>query len=318
MGGRIRAMNRLYTLLALTIATFSSHSESRECRLLWRAVSYKGCDGCGEPDVTEEARQKVPVAGGTYTCMKTIREIVYDRVEEIRYRSRREVYYEDKEVQRTRLVPETVTKDVQYTVMVPKYETKNKTTEYTVMKPVYETKERVMNYTVRKPVYENHTKEWNIRSANLFMNASKERFITPLEKPVYETHTKTVNYTVCKPVYETKQRTIKYTVCVPKYETRQRTINYTVYNTVREEKVRTENYTVLVPEHYTKTIKVRGGHWETQSVCVPGPKMRKLVRQPGCWKYDKARGCLQTGPVPNRDDPMPTENDLQKGVGPHL
>ena len=91
-------------------------------------------------------------------------------------------------------------------------------------------------------------------------------------------------------MYETKQRKIPYTVCVPKYETRQREIQYTVYNTVREERVRTENYTVLVPEHYTKTITVKGGHWETRSVCVPGPKMRKLVRQPGCWKYDKSRG----------------------------
>ena len=103
-------MNRLYTLLALTFATFAltaNHASAAYCG----AVSYKGCDGCGEPDVTEEATaQKVPVAGGTYTCMKTIREIVYDRVEEIRYRSRREVYYEDKEVQ-VPSVPETVTKD---------------------------------------------------------------------------------------------------------------------------------------------------------------------------------------------------------------
>src|SRR5210317_1907766 len=104
------------------------------------AVSYKGCSDCDSPVIESvvASEEAVPVAGGTYTCMKTVREIVYDRVEEVRYRNRREFYYEDQEIQRTRMVPETITKDVQYTVMVPKYETKTQTTEYTVMKPVYE------------------------------------------------------------------------------------------------------------------------------------------------------------------------------------
>ena len=107
-----------------------------------------------------------------------------------------------------------------------------------------------------------------------------------VKKPVYETKTRTINYTVNKPVYETRSRTINYTVMKPVYETKTRTINYTVYNTVQEQKVRTENYTVMVPEQYTKTVTVKGGHWETRTETVPGPMMKRTVREPGTWSYD--------------------------------
>ncbi len=109
-----------------------------------------------------------------------------------------------------------------------------------------------------------------------------------VKKPVYETKTRTINYTVNKPVHETRSRTINYTVMKPVYETKSRTINYTVYNTVREQKVRTENYSVVVPEQYTKTVTVRGGHWETRTETVPGPMMRRTVREPGTWTFDPA------------------------------
>ena len=103
---------------------------------------------------------------------------------------------------------------------------------------------------------------------------------------MYETRTKTVNYTVCKPVYETKSRTVNYTVCKPVYETKSRQVNYTVYNTVREQKMRTEQYSVCVPEQYTRTVTVKGGHWETRTETIPGPVMKKTVREPGTWTYD--------------------------------
>ncbi|MDB4759886.1 hypothetical protein OAG34_01585 [bacterium] len=68
--------------------------------------------------------------------MRTVRETVYDRVEETRYRTRNEVYYEDRQVQCSKLVPETTTRNINYTVMVPKYETRTRTINYTVCKPV--------------------------------------------------------------------------------------------------------------------------------------------------------------------------------------
>ena len=99
------------------------------------AISYEGCCGSGGTTDGDEATT-APVAGGTYTCMRTVRETVYDQVEETRYRKRNEVYYEDQQVQCSRMVPETTTRNVNYTVMVPKYETRTRTINYTVCKPV--------------------------------------------------------------------------------------------------------------------------------------------------------------------------------------
>ncbi len=122
---------------------------------------------------------------------------------------------------------------------------------YTVCKPVWETKQRT--YTVCKPVWE-----------------TKQRTYT-VNKPVWETRTKEVPYTVSKPVWETRTR--NYTVNKPVWETRTREVPYSVR--------------VAVP--YTKTIQVRGGHWQSQSYTVPGKVHTKTVRDAGTFSYDAAQ-----------------------------
>ena len=216
-------MNRLWIIPAIMISAIVAGTNSASAAYCG-AISYEGCCGCGGTADGNEV-SATPVAGGTYTCMRTVRETVYDRVEETRYRTRNEVYYEDRQVQCSRLVPETTTRNINYTVMVPKYETRTRTMNYTVCKPVYEKHQRTINYTVRRPVY--------------------------------ETRKKTIKYTVCKPVYETHQRTINYTVKRPVYETRTKTVNYTVCKPVYETKSRTVNYTVCKPVYETKTRQVK-------------------------------------------------------------
>ncbi len=72
------------------------------------AISYEGCGGCGNTvvDGGVVADGAVAdgaivdggsaVAGGSYTVMRTVRETVYDQVQETRYRTRNETYYEDR------------------------------------------------------------------------------------------------------------------------------------------------------------------------------------------------------------------------------
>ncbi len=119
-------MKRLWLLPALTIIAVVSGAKTASAAYCG-AISYEGCGGC-EGSVVDGGIVDGEGAGengsaGTYTVMRTVREVVYDRVEETRYRTRNEVYYEDKEIQCTRMVPETRTKTVNYTVMVPTYET---------------------------------------------------------------------------------------------------------------------------------------------------------------------------------------------------
>ena len=277
-------MNRLWIIPAIMISAIVAGTNSASAAYCG-AISYEGCCGCGVTAGGDE-ESATPVAGGTYTCMRTVRETVYDKIEETRYRTRNEVYYEDRQVQCSRLLPETTTRNINYTVMVPTYETRTRTTNYTVCKPVYEKHQKTINYTVRRPVYETCKKTVKYTVCKPVYETHQRTINYTVKKPVYETCTKTVNYTVCKPVYETKSRTIKYTVCKPVYETKTRQENYTVYNTVREQKMRTEQYSVCVPEQYTRTVTVKGGHWETKTETIPGPVMRKTVRQPGTWTYD--------------------------------
>ncbi|MEE2781114.1 MAG: hypothetical protein VX431_02840, partial [Planctomycetota bacterium] len=56
-------------------------------------------------------------------------------------------------------------------------------------------------------------------------------------------------------------------------------------------------YTVCKPVHYTKTVNVCCGHWETQVTCCPGPVVTKCVQTPGTWEWDpcRCRCCYKPG-----------------------
>ena len=118
------------------------------------------------------------------------------------------------------------------------------------VKYVPETRTKEVCYTVCKPVWEERTHTYTVC------------------KPVWETRTKEICYTVCKPVWEERSHT--YTVCKPVWETRTKDVTYYVRKAVP----------------YTKTIQVQSGHWETQEYEVPGPIVKKVVREPGCWVFD--------------------------------
>jgi hypothetical protein len=63
---------------------------------------------------------------------------------------------------------------------------------------------------------------------------------------------------VAKPVYETRERDVCRTVCKP--------------------------------VHFTKTVKVCGGRWETETYEVPGPVVTRCIREPGCWVCNPCTG----------------------------
>src|SRR5690606_28849346 len=104
-----------------------------------------------------------------------------------------------------------------------------------------------------------------------------------------------IPYTVYRNHIETKTREIPYTVYRNHVETKTREIPYTVYNRVMEQRERTVQYTVRRPVHYTKTVQVNTGHWETVSEERPGPVVRRVVRDPGTWTWDPcACRCVYT------------------------
>jgi hypothetical protein len=111
------------------------------------------------------------------TVMKTVKCIEYEKQEVTCHKTVWERVCEEKVINCTKMVPETRTREVCYTVCKPVWETRCNT--YTVCKPVWETRSKNICYTVCKPVWE----------------------------------TKTRCYTVCKPVWETRTREIPYTVC---------------------------------------------------------------------------------------------------------
>ena len=85
----------------------------------------------------------------------------------------------------------------------------------------------------------------------------------------------------------------------PVRETHEKVINYTVMVPVKEECTREVVRVVCTPVNYTKTIQVRGGHWETRTEEVPGPVVRRVVREPGTWVWDECRcKCVTAGRLP--------------------
>ena len=48
--------------------------------------------------------------------------------------------------------------------------------------------------------------------------------------------------------------------------------------------------TVCKPVHFTKTVKVCSGRWETETCEIPGPVITRCVREPGCWVCDPCTG----------------------------
>jgi hypothetical protein len=110
-----------------------------------------------------------------HTVMKTVKCVEYEKQEVTCYKTVYDQVCEDRVINCKKMVPETRTKEICYTVCKPVWETR--TREYTVCKPVWETRTR--EYTVCKPVWETRQRE--------------------------------IQYTVCKPVWETRTR--EYTVC---------------------------------------------------------------------------------------------------------
>jgi hypothetical protein len=139
-------MKRLWMIPAFAIIALASGSKTASAAYCG-AISYQGC--CGGGVVTEGAASGGVVsegavvegavvegavvdgaasgaaisgdassAGSSYTVMRTVRERVYEQQQQTRYRTRYETYYEDQVVSRTRMVPETTAREVQYTVMV--------------------------------------------------------------------------------------------------------------------------------------------------------------------------------------------------------
>jgi hypothetical protein len=217
-----------------------------------------------------------------HTVMKTVRCMEYRQQEFTCHKTCWDRVCEDRVINCVKYVPETCSREVCYTVCKPCWETKTRC--YTVYKPCWETKTREVCYTVCKPCWETKTRCYTVYKP-CWENHSKEVCYTVC-KPVWETKTRC--YTVCKPCWETKTKEICYTVCKPCWEERTRT--YTVCKPCWETKTREICYNVMVPVKYTKTIQVPSGHWVTEEYEVPGPVIRKCVREPGTWTYD-ACGC---------------------------
>ena len=119
-----------------------------------------------------------------HTVMKTVRCVEYEQQQVTCYKTCWDRVCEDRVINCTKMVPETRTREVCYTVCKPVWEERCHT--YTVCKPVWETRTKEICYTVCKPVWE----------------------------------TKTRCYTVCKPVQETREREVCYTVCKPVHYTK--------------------------------------------------------------------------------------------------
>jgi hypothetical protein len=81
-----------------------------------------------------------------HTVMKTVRCVKYEKECVTCYRTVYDRVCYDKVINCTRMVPETRTKEICYTVCKPVWETK--TREYTVCKPCWETKTREVSFSV--------------------------------------------------------------------------------------------------------------------------------------------------------------------------
>ena len=232
-----------------------------------------------------------------HTVMKTVKCIEYEKQEVTCHKTCWERVCENSVINCTKMVPETRSREVCYTVCKPVWETAATTTRsasrcgkraskdicYTVCKPVWETKTRC--YTVCKPVWETQDQRDSATRSASRCGKTKTRCYTVC-KPVWETKTRC--YTVCKPVWETRTKEILlhglqagvgrprprcYTVCKPVWETKTRC--YTVCKPVWETKTRC--YTVCKPVWETKTrcYTVCKPVWETRSkdicytVCKP-------------------------------------------------
>jgi hypothetical protein len=105
-------MIRLGILLTVAICWIAAGANSASAAY-GGAISYRNCGGCGNQAVDGGTIEGTPVAGGTYTVMRTVREVVYDQVQQTCHRERNEIHYEDRQIQAVRMVPETTTRQVQ-------------------------------------------------------------------------------------------------------------------------------------------------------------------------------------------------------------
>ena len=131
-------------------------------------------------------------------------------------------------------------KTATYTVQVPYCEEVEQ--KYTVMVPVKE--EKTATYTVQVPYCE---------------EVEQNTVMVPVKEE------KTATYTVMVPVKE--EKTCTYTVKVPYTEEVEQT--YTVQVPYTEQVQKTRTVKKRVPVCSTKTVQVRGGHWENQMTEMP-------------------------------------------------
>ena len=230
----MRKENRMKRLLGLSLAA------STICALLLFSTSvHAGFCGVGISDPTPRCSDYVEHCK---TMTRIARKVVYQNQQITCYKTVYEKIPTAHKVTYCQYVPETRTRNVQYTVHKPVWETKTKTVAYNVSTPHWETRTKQIPYTAYVPQYEDRVRTW-------------------IEyKPVYETRTKNVTYTVCKPQWETRQhvytvnrvvsevhqKTVPYTVC--KAVPVQRTHTWTEYKKVYETRTKHVPYTVCVPQ----------------------------------------------------------------------
>ena len=151
-----------------------------------------------------------------------------------------------------------------------------RTETYTVKRPVRETTYKTVNYTVRRPVTEQRPAHGQLH-----------RQATCYRKALEGSH----DLYVRRAVKENKQRTVHYTVRKPVTETTMKTVTSHVRKKVSETKMRTVTSIKRVPYTEMKTVKVRGGHFETRTEVIPGRSYTKIKRTRGSFSTDPCTGC---------------------------
>lgn len=165
-----------------------------------------------------------------------------------------------------------------------------------VMKTMTRTRYEYINETKTKTVYDTVYDYDTVEGVHRVAETHYRDEEFTYNRKVYEPRTKEVPYTYRYPVHEHKSREVSYIEHVPSYETRRRSIPYTTYHPVTEQRTRTVSYSVPRTVHYTKTINVPCGHWETRVEVHPGPVVCKYVQEPGCWVSGPCqKGCHQKG-----------------------
>ena len=214
-----------------------------------------------------------------HTVMKTVRCMEYEQQEITCHKTCWDRVCEDRVINCVKYVPETRSRESLLHGLQAGLGNQDRVC-YTVCKPVWETKTREICYTVCKPVLGNQDRAAT-RSASRSGRTTARKFATRSASRFWETKTRTLHG--LQAGWETKSREdllhgLQAGVGRPDpHATRSA-------SRCGKTKTREICYTVRKPVHYTKTIQVPSGHWETQTYEVPGPVVRKT--RPRAWYLD--------------------------------